>query len=41
MKDRCGFLFVCYKGHCCTELVSWEHAACLLSGIKKRPLVGG
>jgi len=35
MKDRCGFL------HCCTELVSWEHAACPLSGIKKRPLVGG
>ena len=35
MKDRCGFL------HCCTELVSWEHAACLLSGIKKHPLVGG
>ena len=24
----------------CTELVSWEHAACPLSGIKKRPLVG-
>ena len=41
MKDRCGFLFVCYKRHCCTELVSWEHTACPLSGIKKRPLVGG
>ena len=41
MKDRCGFLFVRYKRHYCTELVSWEHAACLLSGIKKRPLVGG
>ena len=41
MKDRCGFLFVRYKRHCCTELVSWEHAACPLSGIKKRPLVGG
>ena len=41
MKDRCGFLFVCYKRHCCTELVSWEHAACPLSGNKKRPLVGG
>ena len=41
MKDRCGFLFIHYKRHCCTELVSWEHAACLLSGIKKRPLVGG
>jgi len=25
----------------CTELVSWEHAACPLPGIKKRPLVGG
>jgi len=41
MKDRCGFLFVHYKRHCCTELVSWEHAACPLSGIKKCPLVGG
>ena len=41
MKDRCGFLFVRYKRHCCAELVSWEHAACPLSGIKKRPLVGG
>ena len=41
MKDRCGFLFVHYKRHYCTELVSWEHAACPLSGIKKRPLVGG
>ena len=41
MKDRCGFLFVCYKRHCCTESVSWEHAACPLSGIKKRPLIGG
>jgi len=41
MKDRCGFLFVRYKRRCCTELVSWEHAACPLSGIKKRPLVGG
>ena len=40
-KDRCGFLFVRYKRHCCTELVSWEHAACPLSGIKKRLLVGG
>ena len=38
---RCGFLFVRYKRHCCTELVSWEHAACPLSGIKKRLLVGG
>ena len=38
-KDRCGFLFVRYKRHCCTELVSWEHATCPLSGIKKRPLV--
>ena len=41
MKDRCGFLFVRYKRHCCTELVGWEHAACPLSGIKKRPLLGG
>ena len=41
MKDRCGFLFVHYKRHCYTELVSWEHAACLLSGNKKCPLVGG
>ena len=40
-KDRCGFLFVRYKRHCCTELVSWEHATCPLPGIKKRPLVGG
>ena len=29
------------KRHCCTEWVSWEHAACPLSGINKRPLVGG
>jgi len=41
MKDRCDFLFVRYKRRCCTELVSWEDAACPLSGIKKRPLVGG
>jgi len=41
MKDRCGFLFVRYKRHSCTELVSWEHAACPLSGIKKRLLMGG
>ena len=41
MKDRCGFLFVHYKRHCCLELVSWEHTACLLSVVKKRPLVGG
>jgi len=41
MKDRWGFLFVRYKKHCCTEMVSWEHAACPLSGIKKCPLVGG
>ena len=41
MKDRCGFLFVHYKRHCCIELVSWEHTACLLSVVKKRPLVGG
>jgi len=41
MKDRCGFLFVRYKRQYCTELVSWEHAACPLSIINKRPLVGG
>ena len=41
MKDRCGFLIVRHKRRCCTEFVSWEHAACPLSGIKKRPLVGG
>jgi len=41
MKDRFGFMFVRCKRHCCTELVSWERAACPLSGIKKRPLVGG
>ena len=41
MEDRCGFLFVRYKKHCCIDLVSWEHAACPLSGIKKRLLVGG
>ena len=40
-KDRCGFLFVHYKRHCCTELVSWGHSAGLLSGIKKRLLEGG
>jgi len=41
VKDRCGFLFVRCKRHCCTELVSWEHTVCPLSGIKKCPLVGG
>ena len=41
MKDGCGFLFVRYKRHFCTELISWEHMACPLSGIKRRPLVGG
>ena len=41
MKDGCGFLFVRYKRHFCTELISWEHVACPLSGIKRRPLVGG
>ena len=35
MKGRCGFLFVRYKRHCCTELVSWEHAACPLSGMQQ------
>ena len=41
IKDGCGFLFVRYKRHFCTELISWEHVACPLSGIKRRPLVGG
>ena len=41
MKDGCGFLFVRYKRHFCKELISWEHVACPLSGIKRRPLVGG
>ena len=41
MKDGCGFLFVRHKRHFCTELISWEHVACPLSGIKRRPLVGG
>ena len=36
MKDRCGFLFVRYKRHCCTELVSWEHAACPLSAVQNQ-----
>ena len=41
MKDGCGFLFVRYKRHFCTELISWEYVACPLSGIKRRQLVGG
>ena len=41
MKDGCGFLFVRYKRHFCTELISWEHVACPLSGIKRRPLLEG
>ncbi len=41
MKDGCGFLFVRYKRHFCTELISWEHVACPLFGIKRRPLMGG
>ncbi len=35
IKYRCSFLFVRYKRQFCTELVSWEHKACPLSGIKK------
>ena len=41
MKGGYGFLFVRSKRHFCTELISWEHVACPLSGIKRRPLVGG
>jgi len=25
MKDGCGFLFVRYKRHFCTELISWDY----------------
>ncbi len=35
IKCGCGFLFVRYKRQFCIELVSWEHEACPLSGIKK------
>ena len=34
MKDRCGFLFVRYKRHRCTELVSWD--ACSLSAVRNQ-----
>ena len=35
------FLSVRYKRRFSTDFFSWEHAVCPLSGIKKRPLVGG
>ncbi len=37
----CGFQFVRYKRLFSTDFCSREHAVCPLSGIKKRPLVGG
>ena len=36
-----GFQFVRYKEAVFNGLCSREHAVCPLSGIKKRPLVGG
>ncbi len=35
IKYGCGFQFIRYKRQFCTELVSWKHEACPLSGIKK------
>ena len=40
-NDGCGFQFVRYKRQFSTYFCSREHAVCPLSGIKKRPLVGG
>ena len=37
MKDRCGFQFVRYKRHCCTELVSL--GARSLSAVRNQELV--
>jgi len=41
MKDRCGFLLSVISGAVVQSWSGWEDAACPLSGIKKRPLVGG
>ena len=41
MNDGCGFQFVRYKRQSSTDFCSRKHAVCPLSGIKKRPLVGG
>ena len=40
-NDGCGFQFVRYKRQFSTDFCSREHAVCPLSGIKKRPFVGG
>ena len=40
-NSGCGFLFVRYKRPFSTDFCNREHAVCSLSGIKKRPLVGG
>ena len=40
-NDGCGFQFIRYKRQFLTDFCSREHAVCPLSGIKKRPLVGG
>ena len=37
----CGFLFVCYSEAIFFEKSRWEFKFCPLSGIKKRPLLGG
>ena len=41
LKDGRGFRFVRYTRQFFVMLTNWEHAVCPLSGIKKRPLVGG
>ena len=39
--DGCGFLFVRCERLFSMDLFNRDHADCPLSGIKKRPLVGG
>ena len=41
VKDSWCFQLVLYTRQCFVMLTSREHAVCLLSGIRKRPLVGG
>ena len=40
-NDGCGFLFVLREKLFSMGSFNWDHADCPLSGIKKRPVVGG
>ena len=41
MKDGCGFLFVRCERQFSMDFFNRDYADCPLSGIKKRPFVGG